>query len=247
MMRSSVVANTARAIRRIPLGARQPFVCAACRSASARHAPLIARASFTSSQTRHQDSQPSARTTQKETVLPQTFYDMFPETFPNGPPPNSSFSPDLRRLRKEFLQLQGKAHPDLASSDKKRQAEALSSRINEAYKTLSDPLKRAQYLLSLQGIDVEDESAKLGESELLMEVMEAREEVEEVEDEQGLEPLREANNERIQSSVDRLDELFGESDWEAAAHEAVRLRYWKNIEESIQGWEKGQGGGMIHH
>lgn len=143
--------------------------------------------------------------------------------------------------------MQAKAHPDLAPAGQKRQAEALSSRINEAYKTLQDPLKRAQYLLSLQGIDVEDESAKLEENALLMEVMEAREAVEETESEEELSTLRGENNERIAESVSVLEQAFANAQWDAAAQEAIRLRYWMNIEESIQGWEKGKGGGIIHH
>ena len=120
-------------------------------------------------------------------------------------------------------------------------------RVNEAYKTLQDPLKRAQYLLSLRGIDVEDESAKLEESELLMEVMEAREAVEEVENEEQLTGIRRENNEKIDASVRVLSEAFAASDMDRAAQEAVRLRYFVNIEESIQGWEKGKGGGVLHH
>lgn len=154
---------------------------------------------------------------------------------------------DLKQLRKEFLQLQAKAHPDLAPQDRKRQAEALSMRINEAYKTLQDPLKRAQYLLRLQNIDVEDESAQLNDNALLMEVMEAREAVEEVEDEEDLVELKASNQTRVEESERILEETFKHGDMESAANEAVRLRYWKNIEESIQGWEKGKGGGMIHH
>lgn len=194
----------------------------------------------------HAAAAPSPQS-QRESIAPQTHYDFFPQTFPNGPPPSSAFSPDLKQLRKEFLQLQGKAHPDLAPEGQKRQAEALSSRINEAYKTLQDPLKRAQYLLSLQGIDVEDESAKLSENALLMEVMEAREAVEEVEREEDLTSIRAENDERIADSVGRLEVMFAQGKMEGAAQEAIRLRYWKNIEESIQGWEKGKGGGMIHH
>jgi Fe-S protein assembly co-chaperone HscB len=129
-------------------------------------------------------------------------------------------------LRREFLQLQAKAHPDLAAQDQKRQAEALSMRVNEAYKTLQDPLRRARYLLSLRGIDVEDDSAKLEENELLMEVMEAREAVEEVENEEQLVEIREGNNERIDASVSVLSEAFADGDMDRAAQEAVRLRYW---------------------
>ena len=131
--------------------------------------------------------------------------------------------------------------------DRKRQAEALSSLINEAYKTLQDPLRRAQYLLSLQGIDVEDESAKLTGGDLLMEVMEAREAVDEVESEEELEALREENKGRVAASVEVLEDAFENAQWEDAAREAIRLRFWVNIAESIQGWEKGQGGGAIHH
>lgn len=120
-------------------------------------------------------------------------------------------------------------------------------RINEAYKTLQDPLRRAQYLLAQRGIDVEDESAKLSENALLMEVMEAREAVDEVENEEELVSLREENNARIESSVAVLEDAFAKEEMEAAAQEAIKLRYWFNIAESIQGWEKGVGGGAIHH
>ena len=99
-------------------------------------------------------------------------------------------------------------------------------RVNEAYKAVQDPLKRAQYLLAQRGIDVEDESAKLEETELLMEVMEAREAVEEVENEEQLVEIRKENNERLDASVKVLSEAFAEGDMDRAAQEAVRLRYW---------------------
>jgi len=228
-----------------------PYICAHCRRAAGRQRVTTYEPSrtFTTSLTSRQQTSSSTAPQQprRESIAPQTHYEFFPQTFPNGPPPNSSFSPDLRQLRKEFLQLQAKSHPDLAPPEQKRQAEALSSRINEAYKALQDPLKRAQYLLFLQGIDVEDDSAKLSENTLLMEVMEAREEVEEAEEEEDLVALRAGNNERIDGSVKVLDAAFAQGDLETAAQEAVRLRYWMNIDESIQGWEKGKGGGMIHH
>lgn len=99
---------------------------------------------------------------------------------------------------------------------------------------------------------MEDESAKLGEEaegdkELLMEVMEAREQVDEAEGEEDLVSLREENNARIQGSVEILENAFTDGDLETAKSEAVRLRYWVNIDESIQGWEKGVGGGVLHH
>jgi molecular chaperone HscB len=127
-------------------------------------------------------------------------------------------------------------HPQ---SDKKR-AEALSSRINEAYKTLQNPLLRAQYLLSLRGIELaEDETAKVEDPELLMEVLDAREAIEEAEKEEDLEEMKEVNEARIRASEEVLEKAFAEDDVESAKGEAVRLRYWVNIRESIDGWEKG--------
>lgn len=236
-----------------PLASRTTYVCANCRRAALQFSkkPSSPRRAFSSSASRYAAPHAArAAATQEHhagPIPPQTHYDFFPSTFPHGPPPDSPFSPDLRQLRKEFLQLQAKAHPDLAPHHQKRQAEALSSRINEAYKALQDPLKRAQYLLSLRGIDVEDDSAKLSESALLMEVMEAREAVEEAESEADVAALRDENDVRIQASVESLDEAFAQSDMDRAEREAVRLRYWMNIAESIHGWEEGKGGGMIHH
>ncbi|CZT24785.1 related to related molecular chaperone [Ramularia collo-cygni] len=240
-MRSQIAQQMRRAVTttcaRTP-PARTPFICANCRVQVERGVP--SPRAFTISSQHRQNSSDKPR-------IPETHYDFFPETFPQGPPPSASFSPDLRQLRKEFLQLQSKAHPDLAPPDQKRHAEALSMRINEAYKTLQDPLRRAQYLLAQRGIDVEDESAKLSESALLMEVMEAREAVDEVENEEDLVALRAENNARIENSVAVLEDAFAREDLEAAAQEAIKLRYWCNIAESIQGWEKGVGGGAIHH
>lgn len=254
-MRRNVLQTASRAYRSEISAASTrptPFICLDCRRIALRTSQTPVQTpfrAFTTSPASHQQSQPQnpQQPQHSSPTIPQTHYDLFPSTFPAGPPPQSPFTPDLRNLKKEYLQLQAKAHPDHAPDGQHRQAEALSARINEAYKTISDPLKRAQYLLSLRGIDVEDESAKLGANELLMEVMEAREAVEEVEDEAGLEVLRGENEERIAGSVGVLEEAFAGEEWEKAAEEAVRLRYWRNVGESIEGWEAGKGGGLLHH
>lgn len=171
---------------------------------------------------------------------PQTHYSFFPASLPDGPPPNGPFAIDLAALKREFLQLQARAHPDLHPQADKKRAEATSARINEAYKTLQNPLLRAQYLLSLRGIEVaEDETAKVDDPELLMEVLEARESIEEAEREEDLEEMRQRNEERIAQSTEVIDKAFKEDDLDAAKSEAVKLRYWVNIKESIENWEKG--------
>jgi molecular chaperone HscB len=153
----------------------------------------------------------------------------------------------VRQLRKEFLQLQAIAHPDRHPAELKTRAEATSARINEAYKTLQNPLLRAQYLLSLRGIDVaEDETAKVEDPELLMEVLDTREEIENAGEEEELEELKMVNDERIEASEKVLDGAFRKDDIELAKGEAVRLRYWVNIKESLDGWEKGKPVVLVH-
>ncbi|KAL1604116.1 molecular chaperone [Paraconiothyrium brasiliense] len=172
---------------------------------------------------------------------PQTHFDFFPTTLPSGPPPAGHFTIDTTALKREFLQLQARAHPDLHPPENKTKAQALSARINEAYKTLQNPLLRAQYLLSLRGIEVaEDETAKVDDPELLMEVLDAREQIEEAESEEDLVEMKRENEARIASSVKVLEEAFARDDVQGAKSEAVKLRYWINIKESLDNWERGK-------
>lgn len=109
--------------------------------------------------------------------------------------------------------LQQKAHPDSFSqapkvniiiicklnngtNHKKREhdyAQLQSSVINKAYHTLKNPLSRAQYILEQHGHQV-NEGDSLSDPTLLMDVMEFREELEEVTSEADLEPLKKRND-----------------------------------------------------
>jgi len=171
----------------------------------------------------------------------QTHYHFFPNTLPSGPPPHGRFAIDTTALKHEFLRLQSRAHPDLHPPENRVKAQALSARINEAYKTLQSPLLRAQYLLSLKGIEVaEDETAKVEDPELLMEVLDARERIEEAASEEDLEEMKTENDVRIEDSVKILEKAFERDDIVQAKEEAVKLRYWINIKESLDQWEAGK-------
>ncbi|KAI2472788.1 Co-chaperone Hsc20 [Annulohypoxylon bovei var. microspora] len=178
----------------------------------------------------------------KEAIPVKSHYDLFPQTLPAGPPPAGPFAIDVRALRREFLTLQATAHPDLAPPGAtKRRAEAVSARINEAYRTLAHPLLRAQHLLHLQGLDVaNEETARVEDPALLMLVLDTREAIEEALSEDELEPLRVDNEVRIEESEERLADLFAGSDTQGAREEVVRLRYWTNIRETIRNWERGK-------
>ncbi|KAJ4345932.1 molecular chaperone [Didymosphaeria variabile] len=216
----------------------------------ASHSPCLLCAHRTSPPTLSRRYQSTATSTATSTdpnttaspqSPPQTHFDFFPNTLPSGPPPAGHFTIDTTTLKREFLQLQARAHPDLHPPENKTKAQALSARINEAYKTLQNPLLRAQYLLSLRGIEVaEDETAKVDDPELLMEVLDVRERIEEAESEEDLLEMKGENEQRIADSVRVLEEAFARDDVQAAKGEAVKLRYWVNIKESLDGWERGK-------
>ncbi len=71
-------------------------------------------------------------------------------------------------------------------------------------------------------------------------MLEARERVEEARDEGELAPLRDDNDGRIRRSEEALERAFARDDLAAASDEVVRLRYWVNIKESIDNWERGK-------
>ncbi|KAJ5818245.1 hypothetical protein N7474_003836 [Penicillium riverlandense] len=176
------------------------------------------------------------------------YYTIFPKTIPKGPPPESPFEISLADLRREFLQLQNVIHPDkYPAGTVKQHAEALSARINEAYRTLADPLQRAQYLLrEWHGIDVtaEDAATKHAlDAETLMEVMEVQETIEEVgaspEAEADINALKEENEARILGCIGALARAFDGGDLEGARRECIRLRFWYSVGEGLREWEPG--------
>jgi molecular chaperone HscB len=68
---------------------------------------------------------------------------------------------DLAALEKSFYALSRRLHPDrFAARSAEEQEAALgeSSRLNDAYRTLKDPIARTEYLLKLEGVELEEQS-----------------------------------------------------------------------------------------
>lgn len=68
---------------------------------------------------------------------------------------------DLPALEKQFYLLSRKLHPDRFASKPAAEQEAAlaqSSLLNDAYRTLKDPILRTQYLLKLEGVELEEQS-----------------------------------------------------------------------------------------
>ncbi len=85
----------------------------------------------------------------------QTYFEMF--SLPR------KLTIDTAALERDFYKLSRKLHPDLyARKSAEEQAWSLrqSSLLNDAYRTLKDPVARTAYLLKLEGIRIEDENTE---------------------------------------------------------------------------------------
>lgn len=85
----------------------------------------------------------------------QTYFAMF------SLPPKLTI--DTAALERDFYKLSRRLHPDLyARKSPEEQAWSLrqSSLLNDAYRTLKDPVARTAYLLKLEGVRVEDENSE---------------------------------------------------------------------------------------
>jgi molecular chaperone HscB len=68
---------------------------------------------------------------------------------------------DAAALEKHFYALSRKLHPDRFASkpvSEQEAALAASSQLNDAYRTLKEPILRTQYLLKLEGVELEKQS-----------------------------------------------------------------------------------------
>jgi molecular chaperone HscB len=73
----------------------------------------------------------------------------------------SKLTIDTDALEKQFYTLSRKLHPDRFAGKPLAEQEAAlaqSSQLNDAYRTLKDPIRRTQYLLKLEGIELEEQS-----------------------------------------------------------------------------------------
>ncbi|KAJ2633015.1 molecular chaperone [Coemansia sp. RSA 1290] len=155
---------------------------------------------------------------------------------------SATFDVDIAQLRRRFLRLQQAVHPDSFSQreDTERQlAEAQSAWINHAYATLKDPLQRAHYLLELSGRAVREED-QVTNPELLMEVMEMREQIEAATNSEQIATLQKHNEAEIAAAIRELSQAFAAGNLDAAQRGANRLQYLRRAGQAIHAWEPGK-------
>jgi molecular chaperone HscB len=150
------------------------------------------------------------------------------------------FAVDAGALDSAYRDVQSRVHPDKfvnATDAEKRVAMQWATRANEAYQTLKNPQKRAQYLCELNGVDLQTESNTSMPMAFLMQQMEWREELGDAragKDSDALESLdRQLRNER-KARLAEIEQQIGVSDFAQAAQSVRALMFLEKFGEEVR-------------
>ncbi len=152
-----------------------------------------------------------------------------------------AFRIDTARLDQAYHAMQGKVHPDRHAhlpETERRLSMQWATQVNEAYRTLKQPLARAHYLLRLAGADTGHESNTSMSPAFLMEQMEWREAVAEARaagDHHELEKLMQRLEKQAAALRDEIEtSIDTQKDYAAAADAVRRLMFIEKLEHEIE-------------
>ena len=164
------------------------------------------------------------------------YFDLF--ALPNN------FELDLAQLSAAFQTLQKTAHPDKfahASSQEQLLAAQKSATINDAYQTLKNPLKRAEYLLKQRGTEMPAEQASFQDTMFLMRQMELHELLEDLPQAKDVDgAVNEANeilDTEFQTLFCQLQQLIQNNDSasDQLATEVIRkLKFYQKLQRQLE-------------
>lgn len=155
-----------------------------------------------------------------------------------------SFEVDLKDLSERYRTLQSSIHPDKfanAGDLERRLSVQQSARINEAFQTLKNPLRRARYLLELNGVDMDADMDTSMDPLFLMQQMELRESLEAVKNSaHPAEDLLKINNDIddvLEGIIRKLTSIFSTAeaiDLPAARDCVRRMQFMTRLQEETQ-------------
>src|SRR4026208_1055009 len=145
-----------------------------------------------------------------------------------------SYGLDEQILEEPSGSIQSKVHPDRfahAGDAERRASLQWTTRVNEAYRTLKDPVQRAKHLLELNGVDVAFETNNAMPAEFLMQQMELREALENAKDSSALDELRKRLRQE-KSSMERQigDSIDTKKDYNGAAGLVRKLQFLDRLD-----------------
>src|SRR5438105_9147091 len=122
---------------------------------------------------------------------------------------------EMGELEQKFLQMSWKLHPDNfvnASEEERDLSLKRSSELNDAYRTLRDPVGRVEYLLGIEGVRKEGEHKQQAPPELLEEVFELNESLDELREAKAAGNDLAALRSRLESAEKNFQGKLGEVD-----------------------------------
>ena len=150
-----------------------------------------------------------------------------------------AFDIDAENLEQTYRALAARFHPDKfasASTFEQKQAVMMSSTINDAYRTLKNPIDRAAYLLKTLGIDADAPEHTSFAPNFLMQQMEWRETLMEARAESDLKTLENLNDE-IRAEQEKLfcdlKQSFARQDYDTAAQQVRQGRFLDKLRNEI--------------
>jgi molecular chaperone HscB len=173
-----------------------------------------------------------ASTSSTHRSLPHNHFELF-----ELPP---AYAIDLGTLEQSYRKLQSLVHPDRyasAGEAEKRASLQWTTRVNEAYGTLKDPVQRGKHLLELRGVDVAFETDTRMPPDFLMQQMELREDLEAAIEKRDLAFL-DALSGKLLSQRNALERDIAESidekkDYAEAAARVRKLMFLQRINAEV--------------
>jgi molecular chaperone HscB len=151
-----------------------------------------------------------------------------------------AYALEIDALDRSYREIQSKVHPDRfahAGDAERRASLQWTTRVNEAYRTLKDPVQRARHLLELHGVDVAFETNTAMPPDFLMQQMELRESLEEAtqkKDSSRLESLRMDLGKERQSLERAIGQTIDvQKDYTAAAELVRKLQFLHRLDDEI--------------
>src|SRR5471032_1369145 len=142
------------------------------------------------------------------------------------------FALDASALDAAYRDVQSRVHPDKfvnATAAEKRVAMQWATRANEAYQTLKNPQKRAQYLCELNGVDLQTESNTAMPMAFLMQQMEWRDELGD-----ALEALDQQLRRERKTHLAEIEKQLDTGDFHAAAQSVRALMFLEKFAEEVR-------------
>lgn len=151
-----------------------------------------------------------------------------------------SFLPDESLIKKKFLELSRKYHPDhfVHTSDaEKEEAETLASSNNKAYEVLSNPLLRLKYILSTY-YSLDDEATNALDQDFLMSMMDLHDLISEdpIEARKVIDQLKTEWLEAILPSLSTFDpDHIETTQMDKVRDYYFKMKYVSRLEKNLEG------------